>query len=721
MGHKSMGNQQPVFRFAFRGLEAYYLADGSSVWDESQVHRHDPEEMMIDSLQKTLESIAQSASPKPKVDLFLDLLAEHNRRAVLWRRLLQTGTKYPEQLGMFLLPLVKANIVLTTSDTRTQAGDFLRVIYPLLGIKEREEIEDVIVRLPSNSSSREEFAENSRDRLLGCIPETWLVTADARQRLAELKATNSVPANEPDFQISSAEWMDQEDWETEYLGNLGVPHQEAQNKNIREFMGPLRDFTEKFLNDVPTLSDVDSIWPDAVRLAEALSRATAESVHERLINDGIGYLAKFSQTIAKNDGLLQNGDRTAFIGRHLLAASINPEPISNDEMNEQFDRMPGWGSPSARIHAAEGLPVLCRNPETATPEILLRIDSLSRDPANVVRFMIADRLVMLYRSDNDLFWQITNRFAKEESSPPVLVAFIRSVLMRLPAHESDQAILLAEKIMQRLPSTQNNHDAGRTVLELLVRRFVRSNHERAYQVLYSILDNPRPFLDELVSLPGTLRQALRLAVVGDSVLEQKAICDRGWEVFDRLASSAASLWKNLRDLHLAARSQLTNEEQQTLQSLGRLLDVLANEIHFASGALDEKRSATKPHANQPFLESRRRFLEKARPSLRELQSLGMPNVTHRLIEFLASYVETNPQEVFLEIGRSVMAAKESGYQQESLAAELIVRLVERYLAEFRHVLQSSRPCQEMLLKVLDQFVGWPAALKLVYRLEEINR
>jgi hypothetical protein len=75
----------------------------------------------------------------------------------------------------------------------------------------------------------------------------------------------------------------------------------------------------------------------------------------------------------------------------------------------------------------------------------------------------------------------------------------------------------------------------------------------------------------------------------------------------------------------------------------------------------------------------------------------------------------------LLIGDIIVAAEREGYQHESLGADLIVKIVERYLAEYRHVLRGSDRCQELLIRVLDIFVGWPQAKNLVYRIGDIYR
>jgi hypothetical protein len=79
--------------------------------------------------------------------------------------------------------------------------------------------------------------------------------------------------------------------------------------------------------------------------------------------------------------------------------------------------------------------------------------------------------------------------------------------------------------------------------------------------------------------------------------------------------------------------------------------------------------------------------------------------------------------VFLRIGRIVRASQSGGYQYESLAADLIVRFIECFLAEYRHILRENEECRNVLIEILDTFVqaGWSSARRLTYRMEEIFR
>ena len=71
---------------------------------------------------------------------------------------------------------------------------------------------------------------------------------------------------------------------------------------------------------------------------------------------------------------------------------------------------------------------------------------------------------------------------------------------------------------------------------------------------------------------------------------------------------------------------------------------------------------------------------------------------------------------------SVTSSARFGYTYESMGSDLIVRIVERYLADHRDVFSDEDRLGE-LMDCLSLFVsaGWPAAQALTFRLAEIWR
>jgi hypothetical protein len=53
----------------------------------------------------------------------MEVVVRENRLAVVWRRLLGVGARFPETVGKALLPLVRSAAVLTCSDTMASLTD----------------------------------------------------------------------------------------------------------------------------------------------------------------------------------------------------------------------------------------------------------------------------------------------------------------------------------------------------------------------------------------------------------------------------------------------------------------------------------------------------------------------------------------------------------------------------------------------------------------------
>jgi hypothetical protein len=164
-------------------------------------------------------------------------------------------------------------------------------------------------------------------------------------------------------------------------------------------------------------------------------------------------------------------------------------------------------------------------------------------------------------------------------------------------------------------------------------------------------------------------------------------------------------------------------DQERARQLIRLLDTAAKEYYFGSGAFELRQRSRQPGQKQPGYGERKRLFEESRVIVDELAALSFPSIAHSLLEALETFVVFDPRAVFLTAGKVVRSSAEGGYQFEQMAADLIVRLVERYLAEYRDLLQNDDACRTALVELLDTFViaGWSNARRLTYRLQEIYR
>jgi hypothetical protein len=93
------------------------------------------------------------------------------------------------------------------------------------------------------------------------------------------------------------------------------------------------------------------------------------------------------------------------------------------------------------------------------------------------------------------------------------------------------------------------------------------------------------------------------------------------------------------------------------------------------------------------------------------------------METLEMYIDTDSRGVFLRMAAIIRAGKRWAYQYEQLAQDVVVRIVRRYLADKRALLQDDEECQRALREILETFIeaGWPATQQLAYRIDDIHR
>ena len=153
----------------------------------------------------------------------------------------------------------------------------------------------------------------------------------------------------------------------------------------------------------------------------------------------------------------------------------------------------------------------------------------------------------------------------------------------------------------------------------------------------------------------------------------------------------------------------------------KLIDNITSELYFASGAYDARKDrGVLPRAPS---DAEIRFYPEASGIIDALVDIGVPRVAHHLLETLEHFVEVDPRGVFLRIVKTIRAGQPYGYQYDNLAEPVFVRIVERYLAEHRTMLQQDLECSRALVEILDVFVraGWPSARRLTHGLSDIYR
>ena len=703
---------EEVAEFDLDGERALLLTDYSYIWDGGRGHPGENAVALLDHVQQRLQDLAGVKEGAAELANLVDVLVRTCRLAVVWRRLLRLGASHPEQIGMKIRAVGWSLPILVCPDTIGDVGRMNGALFLDLSGADREKIERAILSIPAATPpERRSWAERTRDRLLGCLPEDGLVTSESREHLAALHATGTVPRNEDDvtFQVFSGEYG-----EVGFLADEGVPVEAEPNKRLRELEAPVKEFADVHLNEVPESEELADALPQMKRLFTALRSAEADGVHEKQADYAWGSLAEASAAIAKVEGLRCHEEAGAFVRTVLLEASGNRLPTVARDADERFVDA-SWGKPAARIEAAKGLITLLRHPSCEDSDVLAAVERLAVDPAPCVRLQIAYRLLVRYAHEPDWTWRLIERMARDRS-PGVLRGLVDRPLRYLSFEEPARVAKITIGIQQAVAGAPGRQKLTNSCGNILANLFVWGGDADVSAVIDGLADDPVAHLEEVTHLVAGFRKILVSGTDDPPDPDADAARGRSWHFLRRVTRGAAAEFRRgaerERDPHRSAEDWPADEQMKDLASL---LDSVGWNIYFASGANDGDESLGE--------QALRRLYADSAEVVDELADVGLPQLTHHLLQALEVLVPVDPRGAFFRVARVIRGGRKGGYQYDQMADDVVVRIVDRYLADYRELFQTNEEARQSLIEVLDTFVsaGSEGTRRLSYGLAGIFR
>jgi hypothetical protein len=712
-------------KFIFNGREVSIKRDHSSIWEDGVRSQNDDALKMLDRFSLYLEKLSEDTSNSKLRSQIVALIAADNENAVFWKKLIEIGAKHPETLGYEIRDLTHALPVLITLDTTTAIGDLLLVIFDKLSREERILVERTILGL-FNTSSKEERRSRKRirDRLLGCLNYDLIVTDEARKVLDKLKRLDAIPPNNPLFGHSQMTWGSYTD--EDFLTERGVSLDEEQNRRLYELWQPAKTFAATYGNDKPAKEEVLAIIPQLRALFTFLSQDENEQIQQSQRDMAWLYLADACSSIAKLEDWSIGDEHIEFVRTVLLACASYPDPVAMDEDDNFFDEHPSW-SPAARIEAAAGLTELARHKECVNDEVLTKIETLIlHDPVTAVRFQAAPRIVNLYYTAPELMWRILEVISNNETRNGILKFLIPGPLRSLAAYHPDEIVKISKRIFERVgEDTESAKDVRGKCASIFLGLYLWQNHEASGQLVRRIVDNPNDYNPEAHKLAFDLRDSLNVGLDELSNEQKEKVRKKAFRLIEDLLSASRAETDVVEARNRNIQFDSWSEQDQRLgRNLAHLADSIGNQIYFASGAYANSQIERNNEDQIPMnSEARKSFFNESKKSLGLLSAFGYASLTHHLLQTLEFFIPYDPKYVFVLVAKVVNSGMQSGYQYESMAADLVVKMVERFIAEFRFIFQDDEECRRLLIDVLDIFVtaGWASARQLTYRLEDIFR
>lgn len=552
-------------------------------------------------------------------------------------------------------------------------------------------------------------AERIRARLLGCL-EKSLLRDSARQLQERLASKNAIPKNKSysmSLEITSGTYSTKDGWED--------PVDEPSNREILRAIEPVEAFSSQL--SAPSEDEVASVFT-ALEVLYALLTDGAKR-HQVAVDSGWSHLAWACKRIAHWSGLRCDRKFGIKTRQFLIECSTKRKPEFDEEWEKSFEKITSWGSPAARIDAAAGLLILAERETCVSEEVLATIGTLSHDQVSAVRFQVASNLLALYATNLDFMWSLAEKIAERDSSVSVLNTRLNSVLGQLAGAQPDRVFDLVKVILHRTADREAGElrrDAHSLVEGLYVYRGHAPSEALVREVVNAMHEHPSDARD----LVGPLRSAI---IYGSNQEEDTQVRQRALALMLELLQRAQTGLDSITQSQSGVPwTEWEQSAQKTAQKLAQLVNDVCSQVYFASGAF-ELGQGGKDAAEAPSVEIRIRLYNEASELLDQLVGVSLPEGIHHVISTLEIYIDHEPKDVFLRIARTVRKNVQSGYQNESLAEALIVRIVQRYLADHRSMLREEDACRTALIELLETFVraGWPSARQLTYRLEEIFR
>ncbi len=702
-------------QFQVAGIDAEIRIDYSSIWDSWGGHSNDEPVSMLQTYFRYLDERASDPSSQSLVTVLLDKLIQRARDAVIWSHLLELAMKHP-WIAHKLRGLSWSQPVLSGFDMRRPMHQFLHVIYPTLTKEEKISVEDAIMGIPQQPGSTGVAGRATRDQFLGALAEHRLQTPRAKRRQKRLREQNALQREAPEkFQIQGGAMAPDPE---RFYGYRGIDTKQPANQELILLQEPIRDFCTIHMRETPTLDQSATLLPDMEALWCALGDSGPSIPDENILHESFALLIEAASKIAGAAGLGTKGELNRFVETVLLTGASALRPEATPEHNKQFDNSGGWGSPTGRVEAAQGLMALVAKQKCMSPQVSRTLAKLMHDPSAIVRSQIAYATLGLYEHSPETMWVMLSTLRDDPSTRVRLAVTVQ--FEELARAHPDRALYSVAHILERIdPKQEGASELTRFCVTSLTRYYIwRADATGESAVVRLATELPQSVEAGMMLFP--LRHGMMATASADFSAEQAlSIRERSVRIFNLLVTNATALLRPLIAA-MARKENLSEEDSKLLGELVDLVRIIGRELYFALGAFQQNRFPLPPEITS----SEQRWLYHAvGPSWDLLAEIGDTQLAHNLTQSLEMFISLDPEKIFLRIGTVIRAAKAWGYQYEQLAIELIIRIFTTYLADYRSLLQRNAECLRIMRETLELFIntGWSSARRLSYRVDEIFR
>ncbi len=686
------GSQLHEFAVQWEGREVWVLED-HPFW--ATEHHGDEEADLLSSFESWLNH--PDNGTVDRIVVALDEMVSLHAPAAMWRSLLRVSSSSTRL--QLLLPLLSSPDAMLSTGLSHPIGEAIRLGFQMLDGHDRRAVESALERVADETS--DERATATRDRLLACIPPTFLESELLSTRLGQLASEGSLPENRPPVLSIDHRAYDPDD----HLRESGIDPDDTANAHLRALAMPVKAFASRFLNSKPPIDESSEAWIAIKRVWGELSDSGAAPL---LIKWTKSDIVQALEGMARSDWpstISPNDERLLVEIVDSLSHEDAPEPPSD---LAAFDESPHFVSGPRPTSAQILLSLLQRGKAAGMRSRLLE---LARDPSVHVRLALVDRAHVLANVDRAAIDEIVAELTRTESSGAILANVIQ-LLCRV-SEDDEELLSQVERIYDLAMHLRDRGKSARiAACQAAAGLYIWRGAQRGIEFVRARLSGADSPAFELGAFQGEFRSGFQSDQQDGDVRERSFLLAN-----ETLNVATARLRAALDEQHAMSESdrELNREE---LKGWASVIEGVGNDVYFASGAYE--RQGESPQRPKPSIDG---YYELAHGLLRGLLVVPYASVVHLVIETLDYLSPADPPAVFVQIAESVVRGREGGYEYDPSGQSLLVKIVGRYLVHDRGLFQVNEACREALVDILDTLVlaGSTDATTLTYQLQEVFR
>ncbi|MCE0962834.1 ATP-binding protein [Pseudomonas putida] len=681
--------------------------------DRSYIWAHDPDsshQRDAESLVAKLRDHLKAASEPEALKVAEFLMAEASY-AILWSRLFLCAVERGDSLIDLLWCIAGNELFLVLPDTRKDAIDVVAAGYARRSDSEKASFEIAALTFDFSSFN---YPADARQaflvRLFSAIGQDNLITYEGGEILKDHHEDDSqeqVAINKRLFSIETGVRMPDP-----FFWIKGLDAESPENSQLIERIKAAESLMK---------GGAASGNRVAVSLSELLAAlgSIRNDLREDLVHPG---LTKYAQAVIGQgcDFIVSNkflasevspstSEEDALFIELLQIAGTSDSPEIDERTEAEFEQSADWGSPAARVEAAQAYWDLFLQRPDLYPILVDRGEKLLRDRHPAVRLNAGIRLVRIWELDRDRFWSLLREQLESEPNLTVIEHLVGDVLSRLFHIDQQHSMELLLVLLRREDSgSEREKRIFKALAEKLTVLWVYHESADAKLVIDEWVSEAWKYAEAVSAIVFTLRDGI-VAGIGESSVKSGRVRQRSQALLSDIVRAV-----NIRLSEYVAAEFLAEPESEQMRACAQLIDSAGMQLYFATEANRGQGESTPLSAESLAL-----FLQENLKLIKEIGTYAQPHTTYYLLQLVERLVDVNAGSAFDLAVNLLQSSKRFGYQNDSMGVDLLVQLVGVFLADHKDIFEVPAR-RKALIDCLEIFLeaGWPAARRLLYRLPE---